>query len=787
MFNRTIRPFFLIMVVSLIAAGQALAQKGSGDGVWREISNTSASLRTDRPSINPAEFRTFRLDKTMLRTILASAPKEMTDGFGMSNTILSFPMPDGTYQRFRIEHSPIVEAGLLEKYPELGLTYRGQGIDDPSATIRFDMMPSGFHSMILSPRGTVMVDPHSRNDTSNYISYYKRDVEKPAFSCDFDNENAVKSMIKGKKGDFHEFIPDTASAAAAPSVISGTQLRTYRLALAATNEYAVAVGSNTIAGTLAAQVVVMNRVNGVYERDVAVRMVIIANNNQIVYAGDQMCGGVACTSANDPYTNNNGSSMLTENITNVDAVIGSANYDVGHVFSTGGGGVAGLGVVCGASKARGVTGLSNPVGDAFAIDFVAHEIGHQFNANHTFNGATGNCSGGNRSAANSYEPGSGITIMAYAGICGTQNLANNSIDTFHVRSLEAIVDFTQTGAGNGCAATAATGNTPPAVNIVGGPAFNIPRQTPFTLTAAATDANGDTVTYDWQQYDTGGTTGTTGIPNTDADGTARPIFRVFSPTSSPSRTFPQNQHILNSGNVPPATTGGFLTGELLPAIARTMNFQVIARDNRANGGGINTATATVNVAGTGPFAVTAPAAGTTWFLNSNPVVTWSTGGSESAPINAANVRILLSTDGGATFPTVLNASTPNDGSEAVVSPSLNSSTARIRIEPVGGIFFDVSESFTISSVPASNGDIGGRITRADGRGVGRIYVVLSGGSLPSPRVFLTNAFGYFNFDQVAFGQTYTITPQPRKATTFTPTSIVRNHNASATDVNFTAN
>jgi hypothetical protein len=216
-----------------------------------------------------------------------------------------------------------------------------------------------------------------------------------------------------------------------------------------------------------------------------------------------------------------------------------------------------------------------------------------------------------------------------------------------------------------------------------------------------------------------------------------------------------------------------------------MNFQVIARDNRVGGGGINTASATVNVAATGPFQVTSPNTNLTWFLNTNPVVTWNTGGSEGAPINAANVRILLSTDGGATFPTVLVASTANDGSEAVVSPGLNTSTARIRIEPIGNIFFDVSDAnFAISSTAASDGALGGRITNAGGRGIARVYVVLTGGG--PARLAMTNAFGYFNFEQVGFGQTYTITPR-RKATTFDPTNIVRSHNSAATDVNFTTN
>ena len=778
MSKRFYRPFFLFAILTLSAAGLVNAQR-SGDGVWKAIDDSSSSMRSAERSVAPDNYKTFRLNKTMLRTILNSAPEEFADPFGMSNTIVTLPMPDGTFERFRIEHSLIVEPLLLEKFPELGATYRGQGIDDPTATVRLDLLPSGFHSMILSPRGTVMVDPYSKGDTVNHISYYKRDVRRTTdFHCDLDSKNALDTLIRPKKPDFHELIPD----AAAPEVISGTQLRTYRLALAATNEYAVAVGGNTVAGTLAAQVLIMNRVNGVYERDLSIRMVIIGTNNLIVYAGNNLCGGVACTSANDPYTNNNGSTMLDENIANTNLAITSANYDIGHVFSTGGGGIAGVGVPCGANKARGVTGLSNPTGDVFAIDFVAHEMGHQWGALHTFNGGTGNCSGANRTAGSAYEPGSGITIMGYAGICAGQDLAGSSIDSFHVKSLEDIVAFSQTGNGNTCAATTATGNTPPTVSSVGGTSFNIPNQTPFTLTASSTDANGDTVTYDWQEYDLG--LGTTAVPNTDSDGSPRPIFRPFSPTSNPSRTFPSSQYILANANVPPSTSGAFLTGELLPAIARTMNFQVIARDNRANGGGINTATVSVVVAGTGPFRVSAPNTNTTWFLNSNPTVTWDVGGSSGAPINAANVSILLSTDGGATFPTVLSASTPNDGSESIVSPAINTSTARIRVEAVGNIFFDVSDTnFNISATPATNGVIGGRIVNAGGRGVARVYVTLTGGA--QPLVALTNTFGYFQFDSVDFGQSYTLTPKPQRGRTYTPPSIVRNHTAAATDVNFT--
>lgn len=690
----------LFATAFLIVTGATLHAQTSPDRVWTAVDDSQLAARPIERQMIPNKYRTFRLDHAAVRSILDAAPEEFSGTSRFQQTTLTLPMPDGSFARFRIERSLIVEQGLADKYPELGRTYRGFGIDDPTATVRLDLLPKGFHAMVLSPRGTVLVDPYTDGDTDNYLTYFKRDVpQRSSFSCEFEGQKAFDAMFSLEKDAHQELIPDAAS----PEVTSGSQLRTYRLAVAATTEYATAVGGNTVAGALAAQVLIMNRVNGVYERDLAIRMVMIANNDLIIFAGDNLtCGAAnneACTTVNDPYTNNDGQTMLAQNQNKITAVIGSANYDIGHVFSTGGGGIASLQVPCKtASKARGVTGLGNPVGDPFAIDYVAHEMGHQWGGNHTMNG----CS---RTASTAYEPGSGITIMAYAGICGSQDLDGHSIDTFHVKSLEEIVAYSQTGTGNSCAVTTSTGNTPPAVSVVGGPSFNIPKGTPFALTASATDSNGDSLTYDWQQYDLG-PSGAGQVPNSDADGGARPIFRPFLPSSSPTRTFPQIQHILDSANVPPATippANEFMTGEVLPAITRTMTFQVVVRDNRADGGGINTASATVNVDGnSGPFAITAPNTAVSWAGNSNQTVTWNVVNTTAAPVSAANVRILFSADGGVTFPTVISASTANDGTESITVPNIATTTGRIKVEAVGNIFFDISNAnFTVTAGPAT--------------------------------------------------------------------------------------
>jgi Metallo-peptidase family M12 len=719
-----------ILLVSTASAGK------SNDNVWQETDDSSFQSRTTERLIVPKAYKTFSLNKANLRAILDQSPMEFTGAAQNNEIILTLPMPDGSYSRFRIEKSPIVEAGLSAKYPELGETYRGQGIDDPTATVRFDFLPSGFHSMILSARGTVLVDPYfAKGDTENYISYLKMDAPRgDNFICGFRETKPFDSIISANKFNADDLVPDFSE-----NVISGTQLRTYRLALAATQEYTAAVGGGTVAGALAAQVLIMNRVNGVYERDVAIRMVIVANNDQIVFTAEP-----------DGYTNNSGGTMLSENQTKLDTVIGSANYDIGHVFSTGGGGVAFLGVPCGGSKAGGVTGLTNPVGDAFAIDYVAHEMGHQWGANHTFNGAVSNCGGGNRSSGSAYEPGSGVTIMAYAGICGNQDLARNSIDTFHVKSLEVIIAYSQTGNGNTCAVTTSTGNTPPTATSVGGTSFNIPKETPFTLTASGTDVNGDSLTYDWQEYDLGASTTT--VPNTDSTG-VRPILRPYLPTVGGTRTFPSLQYILNNANVPPSTfscgrTTPCLTGELLPSIARTMNFQAVVRDNRASGGGINTVTTSVIVDGaSGPFAVTSPNTATTLGSGSTQTITWNVNNTTAAPVSAANVKISLSTDGGQTFPTVLSASTPNDGTQAVTLPSISTTTARIKIEAVGNIFFDINDvNFTIGTVVAA-----GKPFDFDGDGKADISVYRGGNwyLLRSTAGFAAINFGLANDKTVA--------------------------------------
>jgi len=506
------------------------------------------------------------------------------------------------------------------------------------------------------------VDPYYAGDTNAYASYYKRDYLSAADDFQCLTVDGLEKMV-------------TAQQAGSPgfrqTVLSGGNLRTYRLACAATGEYTSLCGG-TVASGMVGITIAINRVTGIYETELAVRLVLVANNDLIVYTN----------AATDPYTDNNGVQMLTQNQSNLDTVIGSANYDIGHVFNNLGGAVAAVGVVCTAgSKAYGETGTSSPFSETFFVDYVAHEMAHQFGAHHTFNSTMGSCSGG-RNPPTAFEPGSASTIMGYAGICGADNLQVHSDPYFHSVSIEEIIGYVTSGFG-GCANVSATGNNAPAVSA--GSNYTIPAGTPFTLTASGSDPDGDTLSFCWEERDLG-----PDCTLTTPDNGSSPLFRSFSPSTSPARTFPSLSDVL--GNTVTA-------GEMLPATSRTMQFRVTARDNRAGGGGVNTADMQVTVVTNGsPFVVTSPSNTVVW--GGQQMVTWNPGGSASAPINATNVNILLSTNGGLNFPFVLATNTPNDGSELVILPSITSSNARVKVEAAGNIFFSVCRSNFIIIPPA---------------------------------------------------------------------------------------
>ena len=625
---------------------------------------------TDQRRIVPASYRNVRIDLATFSLELTTVPHETNVSLHESEYKITIPLPDGTDQEFRIVETPVMAPELAAKFPSIK-TYAGQGVDDPTATLRFDVTPQGFHGSVISERGAYYIDPYSPKDLRHYISYWKTEYEKnnvpvfqelPPIRRDASVDSKFDDVIRRKEAT-KEVLRKRDIVAQKTS--SGTELRTYRLALAVTGEYTTFHGG-TVAGAVAAMNTTVNRINGVYEREVAIRMVLVADNDLLVYTN----------AAEDPYTNDDGGTLLSENQTNIDAVIGAANYDIGHIFSTAGGGVAVLGSVCRGDKAHGVTGRSAPIGDPFDIDFVAHEMGHQFGANHTFN----NSCGGNRYSGAAYEPGSGSTIMAYGGLCAP-NLQSSGDGYFHNASYNEIIAFAVNGGGNACAAIKQTGNSPPTLTMPEGN-LSIPISTPFELTMAGNDVDQDTLTFNWEQFDLGPSTTSSDDDLSQPSGN-QPIFRSWPPaTTGATRVFPRLDDL---------TANTTVIGEQLPTYARDLTFKATVRDNRADGGGVADDSVSYSVTDTsGPFLVTSSTAA--YARNTTQTITWDVANTDKAPVNAAHVDIFLSMNGGALYPVTLAERVLNDGSHDVALPDLEVAAARFKVKGSDHVFFAISDS-----------------------------------------------------------------------------------------------
>ncbi len=661
------------LACSVAAALQS--QSRSASESWRESESSPLPGTTSaQPSLPGGRVLTLR--RQVMADLLQRAPREFVDG-GRGPCELLLPLPGGGFGRFRVWDSPVMAPELASRFPDFR-SFSIAGVDDPVATGRLDVTPRGLSAVVLGSRGQFFIDPVPGDSDDSHVVYFRRHHQRsgPPLACTVREPTRV--VAAGV----------TSGVAPSPARPSGASLRIFRLALAATAEYTAAVSGSSpgsVSQALAAMVTSVNRINAIFERDLAIRLVLVAGTDQVIYTNP----------AAQPYSNATPVLLPSQNQSNLDARIGSANYDIGHVVGTTAGDYATLASVCQpGSKGAGATGMTSPTGDPFDLDAFAHALGHQFGAHHSFNGNGGQCAGGNRNATTAFEVGSGSTIMSYAGQCSdpspavSQDLAAHVDTYFHSASYDEIDAFVGTLS---CPQTSPTGNAPPVIAPLA--SYMIPAGTPFALTASASDANGDALTYCWEEMDLGPEQNPVTEPR---DNGLSPIFRSFPPTTNPTRWFPSRGYILSSANQPPATSGGYAVGELLPMTARTMNFRVTVRDNRPGGGGSDYRTMSVTSVGSaGPFVVVAPNGGESVTAGATLRVDWTVAGTSAAPVNCANVRITLSTDGGITFPYELAASVPNNGTAFVTVPAgaaVATRQARIRVEGAGNIFFDVSDA-----------------------------------------------------------------------------------------------
>jgi len=709
--------------INPVADSEIMPMAGvSRDGLWQGVSKFAAPAKKANKASKqkrrlPRKYRMLELNVRALEAILRRAPAE--DVWQRKKGVeITLPTADGGFQTYSISETSMMEPELAAKFPEFK-TYTGVGVDDPTATLRVSWTPRGIEIIVIGSGGTYFIDPFEPGSgTSDYIGYASEALptepwneELPSFS---------RSELESKSKDSGSQL-QSAEHMALEDVSSGSNWRTYRIAITTSQEYFTNNGgTNTL--VMAAITSKVNQLNAIYERELSVRLTLVGNNDLLL---------------NKPYSDTTqniacGGPNITDDI---DAIIGSGAYDLGHLFLWEyGGGVAYIGVVCYSEcKADGQSG-SNA-----SIDTVAHEIGHMFSMYHSWN----NCEfSSQRTSTSAYEPGAGNSIMSYAGTCGTDNLLGDLLQ-FHVNSYEEADDYIAVW--GTCHALTASGNTPPAVDG-GTVSITIPKSTPFTLVGSATDLDGDDLSYSWEDY----TLGPEVAPNT---GTA-PFFRVFAPRDSAERTFPQLSDIVN---------GTETQGEKLPGDDQTLNFRLHVYDGR---GGVsydtpNTEVIVDGAIGVGPFQVTSPNTGTlSWVPGDTETVTWNVAGTgDGTTVDCDTVAIDLSVDGGFTYPVPLNSSTVNDGSEAVTVPDLTSAAARVRVSCADlpdHYFFDISDyDFVVDETPGE-----GECPSAASVSVNSLADTISSDGECTLReaVAAVNSGGTITFDSALVNGVITLTP-----------------------------
>lgn len=647
----------LLIAAIVLSFSQLSAQKNA----WKNVSPESvAQLQKIKGETYSERQQLLQVNVDAIRQKLSGA----TDKFsGSQGVMVDFPNIDGQMERFQVWENSNFAPELQAQYPDIR-AYVGKAAD--GSTINFSVSPAGIQTMVLRPDRTAeFIEPYSK-DQSTYVLFDSktRVANQLPFNCSTEDRAFNNGVIEQLGTEARS---------------NNQSYKTMRLALSCTGEYGQFHGG-TVAGALAGMNATMARVNGILEIDLAIHLNIIANNNLVVYTN----------AGSDPYSPASGLDAWNGELQNtLTSVLGESAYDIGHLFgASGGGGNAGcIGCVCvDGQKGSGYTSPSNnvPAGDSFDIDYVIHEMGHQMGANHTF---SHNVEG----FGVNVEPGSGSTIMAYAGITGGFDVQDHSDPYFTYRS---ILQIQTNMAGKTCPVSTPIANTPPTVTA---PAdFTVPSGTAYILKGLATDAEGDTLNYCWEQ-------------NNNASGAfddaqsicyetklGGPNYRSFLPKTTPDRSMPDISRIL---------AGTLSTQwESVSTVARSLRFTLTVRDNHVGGWQTSTDEVTVTSAspfngttGVGPFRITSQnTAGVLWgAAGTTQTITWDVNNTTSLP-GSGEVNIKLSTDGGLTWAFTLAANTANDGNEVITVPAALSTNCRIMVEPVNNVYYAVnSNAFSI--------------------------------------------------------------------------------------------
>ena len=632
-----------LLIVSFLFIFQPLL---ASETLWTEI-EPSYQFRTPHShSEIPHTARKMKLNFEAMKQTLTTAQRGVN-----AKTTIALPSPDGQLISFEVEAVSVMSPALASRYPEIQ-TWKIANLYNPEINGRIDIGPRGFHGLFYTSDGDrIFIDPVQQEGEPQTEIYTVLSSHENHGSAD----NNFTCELHGT--------PSQTTISERASENTSDDVRTYRLALAVTGEYTQLFGG-TKAFALAGMTTTVNRLNQVFERDLNIKLELIAENDALIYTSP----------SSDPFSNQDAIKMVSQNLVNTNAVIGRDNYDIGHVFGTGNtGGLAFLDSTCGENKAGGVTGSNSPEGEAFNIDYVAHEIGHQLGASHTFNGYQQNCSANNRVQSTAVEPGSGSSIMGYAGICGADDLQSNSDAFFHSTSIAQIRNFTRNAGGSQCGTLTASLNNNPSVDA--GKAYFIPAQTPFVLTGDSSDMDGDPLLHSWEQTDTGASS------DLYSDLIDNPLFRVWKPTTEAVRYLPRLKELLNNTSI---------LGELLPSTTRELNFSLLVRDNK---GGIASDSVKLNVVATGtPFAITSNNIPTELIGGQSFNLKWDVAGTNQSPINCKSIDISFINEK-MSYPPVLKE-TPNDGSQQVRLPRemQHINKANIKISCSDNIFFAVSKT-----------------------------------------------------------------------------------------------